>query len=111
MVTSIRVAGIWVVEGAILLESLADRAVWGIPGGRLKEGVVREYREETGLAMRCTSLAIVEEGFWNNGGMPVREYGFYFRVAYRHAGSRPQAAGAEPGGATPVRMVRPGRPP
>ena len=86
--TVLRSAGIWMKDGHILLESLADREVWGIPGGSvepresLKQACVREYDEETGLAVKCGRLAIVHEhSFWNDDGKAIREYGFYFIVS------------------------------
>ncbi len=84
--TSLRTAGIWIVQDHILLESLADRDLWGIPGGRLEpdesaeEGCRREYREELGIEMACLDLALIHENFWQAPATRMREYGFYFRV-------------------------------
>src|SRR5437773_6679222 len=86
METRLRTAGIWMADGYVLLESLADVDLWGIPGGSLEPGksleagCLREYREELGLEMDASGLALVNEGFWLEGETPVREYGFYFRV-------------------------------
>jgi len=86
MRTLIRVGGICKIEGRILLESLADRDVWGIPGGSLEadeaieDGCRREFREELGWEVQCVSLAMVMEHFWQDSGEYFREYGFYFRV-------------------------------
>ena len=84
--THLRTAGIWIEEGHVLLESLASRDVWGIPGGGLEPdetaeaGCVREYLEETGIVMRVFGLALLHENFWRDGSTDRREYGFYFRV-------------------------------
>jgi ADP-ribose pyrophosphatase YjhB (NUDIX family) len=86
MNTRLRSAGIWILDAHILLESLTDREVWGIPGGfvesdeSIEQACVREYMEETGLTLECGRLAIVHEYFWNDNGQDVREYGFYFIV-------------------------------
>jgi 8-oxo-dGTP pyrophosphatase MutT (NUDIX family) len=62
MAPQIRVAGILLSDGAILLESLADREVWGLPGGglergeTLEEGCRREFREELGREVRCEGM-------------------------------------------------------
>jgi ADP-ribose pyrophosphatase YjhB (NUDIX family) len=90
MQTALRTTGIWIEEDHILLESLANREVWGIPGGRLEPeesaeaGCLREYREELGLEMQAHGLAILHENFWHSYQGLIREYCFYFRV-------RPQA--------------------
>jgi len=73
MQTALRTAGIWIEEDHILLESLADKEVWGIPGGRLEPnesaeaGCLREYREELGLEMQVDGLALLHESFWRAG--------------------------------------------
>jgi ADP-ribose pyrophosphatase YjhB (NUDIX family)/RimJ/RimL family protein N-acetyltransferase len=87
--TLIRAAGVWIDNDHILLESFADRDVWGIPGGGVQrsemaaEACVREYREELGLEMEARSLALVHENVYRQRGRMMREYGFYFRVAAR----------------------------
>ena len=87
METRLRSAGILISGTDILLESLIDREVWGIPGGgvetkeSIEDACLREYKEEIGLAVECSRLAIVHENFWNDAGQDVREYGFYFIVA------------------------------
>ena len=100
--TRLRSAGIWIEDGHILLESLADREVWGIPGGSVESGesieqaCAREYDEETGLAVKCDRLAIIHEQFWNEDGQPVREYCFYFMVSpAADVGSQPVVASRE----------------
>ena len=86
MKTSLRSAGIWISDEYILLESLADQEIWGIPGGSVKSGesvehaCIREYLEETGLTVGCDRLAIIHENFWNNEGLSIQEYCFYFTV-------------------------------
>ena len=80
--TRIRAAGIYINEAHILLESLADREVWGIPGGSveprqaLEQACMREYAEETDIAVTCNRLAIVHEQFWTEYGQVVREHCF-----------------------------------
>jgi ADP-ribose pyrophosphatase YjhB (NUDIX family) len=96
----IRVAGILVSDGAILLESLADREVWGLPGGglepaeTLEEGCRREFREELGLEVRCEELAVVMENHFHAEGQAHFELGFYFRVT--PATPRPSIHSREP---------------
>ena len=81
-----RTAGVWLEDGHVLLESLANAELWGIPGGGLEpdesveEGCLREYREELGLEMRTDGLALINENFWRETDEIVREYCFYFWV-------------------------------
>ena len=86
MRTQIRVAGILVVGGAVILENLIGTDLWTLPGGRLEDietleiGVRREFQKEMGLAVACEQMLIVNENFFPLGGDVMREYGFYFRV-------------------------------
>jgi hypothetical protein len=64
-----------------------------MPGGRLQE----KYREETGIAVECTSMAIVNENFWKENGVTVREYGFYFWVVPRPALPEPMLVRSQEG--------------
>lgn len=82
----IRAAGIWIESNRILLESLTDSDIWGIPGGSIEghelasEACRREYQEELGIDVRCRSLAIIHEALYRKDGRVVREHGFYFHV-------------------------------
>jgi len=84
--TALRTAGIWIVDNHILLESLVNVDVWGIPGGRLEadesvfQGCLREYREEVGIEMRITGMALINENFYTDEHGRVREYCFYCLV-------------------------------
>ena len=86
MRTQIRVAGILVAGGAVILENAIGTDLWNLPGGRLEDmetlelAVRREFQEEMGLAVACEGMVIVNENFFPLGGDVMREYGFYFRV-------------------------------
>jgi 8-oxo-dGTP pyrophosphatase MutT (NUDIX family) len=84
----VRAAGILVGLGHVLLESLADREVWGIPGGgletdeTLEETCRREFEEELGLHVSCDRLAVVVDGFYeDDAGVLRRELTFYFVIS------------------------------
>lgn len=88
--TTLRTAGIWIVQQQILLECMVDGDIWGVPGGTLEanetaaEGCLREYREELGLEMYCIRLAVLHENFYTTAHGCVREHGFYFLVQPKH---------------------------
>lgn len=60
----VRVTGILIEDGRILLvrQRLSEKRGWSLPGGRLErgeslaQGLIREFREETGLAVRVDRL-------------------------------------------------------
>ncbi|CAM3425393.1 NUDIX hydrolase [Stackebrandtia soli] len=83
----VRAAGICVVAGQVLMESLADRELWGVPGGRvevgetLEQACVREYREELGMHVSCERLAMVGDCFFElDDGSVSHDLTFYFIV-------------------------------
>lgn len=85
--TRIRVAGILNDDGRILMESMADRELWGVPGGSLEDGesliagCEREYREELGLTVAVGRLALVTDHFFIDAdGLDQHAICFYFVV-------------------------------
>lgn len=67
----VRVTGVLVEDGCLLVvrEVLKERARWNLPGGGVEYGetlegaLVREMREETGLAVRVDGLLYVTDRF------------------------------------------------
>lgn len=53
-------------EGEILLQSRADRDLWGLPGGcqeleeSFKETIIREIKEETNLDVKAEDLELID---------------------------------------------------
>lgn len=66
--------GILIENGSLLVESYPGMKVFGLPGGGIKidesveEGVIREFREETGLNVKIEKLFSVTENYftWDN---------------------------------------------
>ena len=60
----VRVTGVLIEDGAILLvkQKLSETRAWSLPGGRLErgetmeQGLIREFKEETGLDVRVERL-------------------------------------------------------
>lgn len=88
LLTRVRAAGILVRDGLVLMESMADREVWGPPGGGVEEGeslaaaCEREFREELGLTVAIRRLALVVDHFFTDRmGRRNHEICSYFEVA------------------------------
>lgn len=75
----IRLTGILVEDGKVLLvkEVLRERSRWNLPGGALEPGetieagLIRELREETGLAVRVEELLYATDRFKTLGHQVV----------------------------------------
>lgn len=83
---SVRVGGIAVRDGRVLLHRAAADDFWTPPGGRLElnetlaEGLVREMLEETGLAVTPGRVLWTVENFFTWRGNPVHEIAFYLAM-------------------------------
>lgn len=73
-------------HGRVLLHRTVPDDFWTLPGGRVELGedtataVVRELREELGVAARSRELAFVVESFFAHGGRRCHEIGFVYFV-------------------------------
>jgi len=90
---SVRVAGVAVQNGAVLLQSAPDVAFWTLPGGRLEinetaeEALAREMREEIGSDVRVGRLLWIVENFFEFRKRRCHELDFYFEMALPEASS------------------------
>ena len=66
---NVRTAGVLIHEGHVLMHHHSGKPCWVFPGGRAEEmeptaqAIVREFAEETGLAVRVNRLLYVVESF------------------------------------------------
>ncbi|WP_284617991.1 NUDIX hydrolase [Aquabacterium humicola] len=81
-----RVGAVIIDDDQLLLHRLAGDAFWAVPGGRVNAGeqageaVVRELREELGVAIECGRLLCTGENFFDHGGQAHHEVGLYFEA-------------------------------
>lgn len=82
----VRVAGILVVDGKLLIQRDASGAC-AIPGGHLRfgetttEALAREFREELDMDIICDRLLWTEENFWRWGGTDAHNLCYYYLVS------------------------------
>ncbi len=81
---NLRVGGILLSEGRVLLCRLERDDYWFLPGGRIATGessdqaMLREIREELGVACRIVRPVFLLENFFAIAGEPFHEFGLYY---------------------------------
>ena len=91
----LRVAGVLVRDGKILVQRDANGSEYALPGGHVHLGetmesaLLREYREETGTAIRCLKMLWSEECFWAWQGRQNHNISFYYLIELRDSASLP----------------------
>ena len=91
----LRVAGVLVRDGKILVQRDADGSEYALPGGHvhlgetLESALLREYREETGAAIRCLKMLWSEECFWAWQGRQNHNVCFYYLIELCDASALP----------------------
>lgn len=90
-ICDVRVAGVLVRNGKILLQRERNGLEYAVPGGHIKmgetleDGLRREWREETGAEIRCQRMLWTEECFWEWQGKKAHNLSFYYRIALEDA--------------------------
>lgn len=82
----VRTVGVLVKDGKILVQRDKDGSEYALPGGHVRlgettaEGLVREYREETGADIRCGRLLWTEECFFEWNGRKAHNLAYYYLI-------------------------------
>jgi 8-oxo-dGTP pyrophosphatase MutT (NUDIX family) len=73
-----------IVEGKVLFQRNVKRDEFALPGGHIERGetirqtLIRELKEETGLPIFVGRLVYINENFFEQGEEEIHEIGFYF---------------------------------
>ena len=82
----IRTVGVLVKDDKILVQRDGDGNEYALPGGHIKlgettaDGLVREYKEETGADIRSLRLLWTEECFWEWNGRKAHNLAYYYLI-------------------------------
>lgn len=89
---SLRVAGICLNGGKILLHKTSNNEGYTLPGGHVaffetaEQSIIREFSEETGVDVWLGKLKWIGENFFNQGNYPCHQICFYYTVFLLDAG-------------------------
>lgn len=85
-ICDVRTVGILIRNGKILVQRDRDGNAFALPGGHVRigetlaNGLVREYKEETGADISCVRLLWSEECFWKWNGRAAHSFAFYYLI-------------------------------
>lgn len=94
-ICDVRVVGVLIKDGKILVQRERNGNEYALPGGHVKmgetleEGIVREYKEETEADIFCQKMLWSEECFWEWNGRNMHNFSFYYLVALRDPSTLP----------------------
>ena len=83
-VCDVRTVGVLIKNGKILVQRDRNGNEYALPGGHvriaetLEDGLIREYKEETGADIRCVKMLWSEECFWEWNGRVAHNFAFYY---------------------------------
>lgn len=81
-----RVAGVWILDGHVLLHKNVNDDRWALPGGRVgmmedsNTALQREFQEELGVDVRVEKFLWSSENFFEFNSKEFHELGFYYLV-------------------------------
>lgn len=91
----LRVAGVMVKDGKLLVQRDADGSIYALPGGHVQMGetleaaLTREFREETGMAVTCSRMLWSEECFWTWKSKRAHSIAFYYLIESKDSSALP----------------------
>ena len=85
-ICDVRTVGVLVRDGKIFVQRDRNGNEYALPGGHvrigetLEDGLIREYKEETGADISCVKLLWSEECFWEWNGRAAHNFAFYYLI-------------------------------
>ena len=85
-ICDLRTVGVLIRDDKILVQRDRDGHEYALPGGHVKigetleDGLIREYKEETGADIECERLLWSEECFWTWNGKQAHNIAFYYMI-------------------------------
>ena len=85
-ICDVRTVGVLVRDGKILVQRDLNGNEYALPGGHVRigetlaDGLIREYKEETGVDISCVKLLWSEECFWEWNGRAAHNFAFYYLI-------------------------------
>ena len=86
LICDLRTVGVLVRDGKLLVQRDRDGSEYALPGGHVKigettaQGLVREYKEETGADIQVGKLLWTEECFWVRNDIQTHTIAFYYLI-------------------------------
>ena len=99
-ICDLRTVGVLVRDGKILVQRERNCKEYALPGGHVmigettEDGLVREYMEETGAAIRVKRLLWTEECFWEWNGRQAHNIAFYYLIELLNRDDLPDIGGS-----------------
>ncbi len=85
-ICDIRTVGVLVKNNKILVQRDKDGNEYALPGGHIKicetleDGLIREFKEETGIDIQIKHMLWSEECFWEWSGRRAHNIAFYYLI-------------------------------
>lgn len=85
-ICDLRTVGVLLRNHKILVQRDRDGVEFALPGGHVRmgetfeDGLIREYKEETGADILCKRLLWSEECFWKWNGKQAHSIAFYYQI-------------------------------
>lgn len=85
-ICDLRTVGVLVKDDKILVQRDRNGNEYALPGGHVKigetleDGLIREYKEETGADIQCIRMLWSEECFWKWKGKQAHNIAFYYLI-------------------------------